>query len=265
MEYPPSLPILLCSFLSLAGAIIGIYRIHRRVAYTYCQNLQALMLASMSLYTLFVALIGTDFYLRFPHLWRIFTSLAYVNVPLAFLYVRSSLLNRQSFKKSDLWFALPLAIPILNMFPFFFEDTDTKLEVIRNVIRDPDLFALEKEGLLSSGFASWIRAIINISLNNGHLLLLASAIHHFRNMDSPGSAIDKRKYLWLCTLAIVFLLVSLLTLLQFAFRIFPGLDFLQSITWSGVLMILIVLGQLIFDPRTNRNFSRPLPASELFF
>lgn len=265
MENIPSLSILFFSIISITGATTGGYRLYRRRSYTYSQNLQALMLMSMSVYMLFVALIGTDFYLQFPHLWRIFTSLAYVNVPITFLYIRCSLLNRHAYKKSDLWLALPLVIPIVNMFPFLLEDSHTKLEVIRNVIRDPDLFALENEGFLTVGVASWVRAIINVSLITGMLLLLASAMHHFRHANRPGSDIDKRKYLWLWALALLYLVASLLTLLQFAFRFFPGLDVLQVITWSGALMILMVLGQMYVDRATNRDFSCPLPASELFF
>lgn len=265
MENIPPLSIFIFILIFIAGVITGLHRLYRRHHGPYSQTLQAILLISASFYMLGVALIRTNFYLTFPHLWRVFTSLAYVNVPITLLFVRCSLINRPSFKKTDLLFLLPFLIPLINMSSFFISDANTKLQIIQKILLDFDLFAMEEEGLMSRGMASWIRSIINISLIFGQILVLLSAMHHFIHSEGPDSVSDKRKYGWLCLLSVILLTGSLLTLIQFAFRLVPGFDVLDVISWSGAALAMAIMGQIYLDPSSSRNFSRPLPASELFF
>ena len=257
----------LISILSLTGGglLFSAFRLFGRETPNYSSFLLNLLIFSLSLFVFSIGLTYTGFYLRFPHFWRLFTALGYLNSPMCLLFFRVILTNRQEFKRTDLWVGVPALIHIVNMLPFILSDRDAKIEAVKAVMIDGNAFIMEIEGFLLPGLNSWLRAFIAISMLIGQMLLLAGAAHHFTKGEGNKELQDRFLYRWLWIFTIVVSISTLLVLLQFVINILPGWDMMRFIPLPSSLILLYVIGSLLMMPERLKGFRNPLSRSELFF
>ena len=247
------------------GLFFSISRLFYAKRIGYPSFLFHLLIFLLSLFSFSIGLIPVGIYLKFPHFWRLFTALGYLNAPLCFLFVRVVLTNRQQFKWSDLWVGLPSLIHLLNMLPFILSGTESKLEAVSAVMNDGDTFVMEIEGFLLPGLNSWLRTIVTISVVTGQFLLLAGAAHHFRKGDGSREGSDRRLYAWLWMLTISVAISMFLTLIQYLFDIIPDWSMLQIILYVYFIYFMFFLISLLLFPDLLKGFKHPLAASDLFF
>ncbi len=90
----------------------------------------------------------TDFYIHFPDLFKIGSGVGFLVGPLAYLYVRSIL--KQSFRLSfsDGLFFIPFIFSQINRLPYHLLDVHQKELIVREVLKNRELFFREKEGIL---------------------------------------------------------------------------------------------------------------------
>lgn len=258
---------LLTFILSLTGGglLYALFKLTSRRRIDYPSFLFYLLIFSLSLFIFSIGLTYTGIYLKFPHFWRLFTALGYINSPLCFLFLRVILTNRQEFKRSDLFIGIPALIHLVNMVPFVLSGRAAKLEVVRAVMNDGNAFILELEGFLLPGLNAWLRAFITISMVIGQVLILAGAAHHFTKGEGRVEQQDRRLYRWLWLFTIVISFSTLLVLFQFTINILPGWDILHVISFATSLVLIYMLGSILFWPHLLKGFRKPLSQSDLFF
>jgi len=100
---------------------------------------------------------NSDFFLHFPHLWRVFVWAAFSVPAFAYLYVRTVLEQEFRFKGRDILFFVPAILFTLSMVPFYVSSTDAKLNVVRNFMADKTLISSEPEGTLPLGWGFILR------------------------------------------------------------------------------------------------------------
>lgn len=249
----------------VVGLIISSYWLFRYKKIDYTSFLLYLLLFSLSLFSFSIGLAFTGLYLKWPHLWRLFSALAYLNAPLCFLFFRVILTNRQQFKRTDALVAVPALIHFINMLPFLLSGKAAKLEAVKMVMRDGNTFILEIEGFLLPGLNAWLRAFISFSMIIGLVFLLLGAAHHFNRGEGRLNTHDRRLYSWLWMFTVLFAISIFLVLFQFTFTFIPGWTMLHIIPMVTTFCLIFILISLLFFPGITKGFKHPLSPSELFF
>ena len=258
---------LLIFILSISGVGLSysIFKLLQHRSLGYHAFLIHLLVFSLSLFLLSVGLTFTGFYLRVPHLWRLFTALAYLNAPLCFLFTRVILTNRQSFRRTDLWVAVPALIHLIDMLPFILSSRENKLEIIRAVMNDGNAFILEIEGFLIPGLNSWLKALVGLSMMIGQLLMLSGAFHHFTQGKGRFEKADRVLYRWLWALASVLAITIFFIMFQFAFTLLHGWNMMHVIMAATTFSLLFIMISLPLVAGLSKGFKHPLAQSDLFF
>lgn len=96
----------------------------------------------------------------FPMLYKTPVPLEFLVPPFAYLYVRSVLRQETTFRKSDLWHALPFVLGVLNYTTFYLMPLSEKRQVVADVIANPDNVYLVQDGLLPE----WLVLIVQLFL-----------------------------------------------------------------------------------------------------
>jgi hypothetical protein len=257
--------LVLFTSVSAVGLSFSINKFRHFKQLTYSSLIIYLLIFSLSLYLLSLALIDTGLYIRVPHLWRLFTALAYVNAPLCFLFIRVILTNRQTFKRTDLWVAVPALIHLIDMLPFILSGREIKLEAVRAVMNDGNALILEIEGFLLPGLNSWLKALVGLSMMIGQLLMLSVACHHFTKGEGSNEKTDRRLFRWLWALTGVLAATIFFIMFQFAFTILPGWNMQQVIMAAMTVSVIFIMISLPLVPGLTRGFKHPLAKSDLFF
>lgn len=257
--------LVLFTSVSAVGLSISINKFRHFKQLTYSSFLIHLLVFCFSLYLLSLALIDTGLYLRVPHLWRLFTALSYVMAPLSFLFIGVILTNRQTFKRNDLWVALPALIHLIDMMPFILSGREIKVEAVRAVMNDGNALILETEGFLLRGLNSWLKALVGISVIIGQLLMLSDACHHFTKGEGSIEKTDRRLFRWLWALTGVLAVNLIFAMFHFAFTLLPAWNMVQVIMAAMTVSVIFIMISLPLVSGLTRGFKHPLAKSDLFF
>ena len=212
--------LILAFFCSTLGVVVScvLFFVNRNDNFT--SNLLALFLLFLSIVGINTSLMYTDFYMRFPHMWRVLGFAGFLFAPACYLYVRSVLEQSYRFKKWDFLWLIPAVIYMLTLFPFFFSGRQNKLDFIGQVRLDPRLILAEPEGTLPVGWGVWGRLIVNLLACGAQTLLLLR--WRPRILGSPDSLPQNRNLVrWLTFLTCVLGAFLLLLVYQFI-RHFSG-------------------------------------------
>ena len=212
--------LILAFFCSAMGVVVScvLFFVNRNDNFT--SNLLALFLLFLSIVGLNTSFMYTDFYMRFPHMWRVLGFAGFLFAPASYLYVRSVLEQSYRFKKWDFLWLLPALLYMLSLFPFFFSGRENKLWFIGLVRIDPSLILDEPEGLLPVGWGVWGRLIVNLLAWGAQGLLLMKWKARILGATEP---LEQNRYLlrWLSLFTFVLGFFLLLLLYQFT-RHFSG-------------------------------------------
>ncbi len=149
--------------------------------WTNRENILAARLLAGVLTAISILLVGnslylTNFFLKFPHLYRLVSAISFCVGPLSFLYVRTSLTQSYRLQKKDLLFFIPAVLYQLHRIPFLFLDKQSKLLIIQNALTEIKNIAAEPEGWLPVGWAAIFRIIVGM----GFILLQLSILHKWK-------------------------------------------------------------------------------------
>ena len=146
--------------------------------WTNRENILAARLLAGVLTAISILLVGnslylTNFFLEFPHLYRLVSAISFCIGPLSFLYVRTSLTQSYRLQKKDLLFFIPAILYQLNRIPFVLLDKPSKLLVIQKALTETKNIAGEPEGWLPVGWAAIFRIIVGMSFIVAQLIILS--------------------------------------------------------------------------------------------
>ena len=149
--------------------------------WTNRENILAARLLAGVLTAISILLVGnslylTNFFLEFPHLYRLLSAVSFCVGPLSLLYVRTSLTQSYRLQKKDLLFFIPAVLYQLHRIPFLFLDKQSKLLIIQNALTETKNIAAEPEGWLPVGWAAIFRIIVGM----GFILLQLSILHKWK-------------------------------------------------------------------------------------
>lgn len=96
----------------------------------------------------------------FPFLYKSAVPLEFLTPPLAYLYVRTVLHQETTFRKSDIWHAVPFVLGVMNYAWFYLMPLSQKKQVVADVIANQDNVYLVQDGLLPE----WLVLIVQLLL-----------------------------------------------------------------------------------------------------
>jgi AraC-like DNA-binding protein len=146
--------------------------------WTNRENILAARLLAGVLIAISILLVGnslylTNYFLKFPHLYRLVSAISFCIGPLSFLYVRTSITQSYRLQKKDLLFFIPAVLYQLNRIPFVLLDKPSKLLVIQKALTETKNIAGEPEGWLPVGWAAIFRIIVGMSFIVAQLIILS--------------------------------------------------------------------------------------------
>ncbi len=186
------------------------------------------------------ALVKTNFYIQFPHFFRVTAPLLYLYYPMVFLYIRAIVRDETGFRKWDWLHFIPAILQFCELVPFYILPTEAKRQFITTVLSDPS----KLNHLAAYMLSPYIHNIIKASLG---LVYLAFALRLLRvNKTAIAQrSPDQNKYIyrWLLTLCSTLLIMVVLTLVFIFLPIEDGIDIniLMTITVSVIYFLCIYL------------------------
>jgi AraC-like DNA-binding protein len=186
------------------------------------------------------ALVKTNFYIHYPHFFRVTAPLLYMYYPLVYLYIRAIVKDETHFRKWDWLFFIPAFLQFCELLPFYMLPTAAKRDFITTVLSDPSKLNHLAAYMLSPYIHNIIKALLGFIFMAFSLRLLTinkSAIAT-RSADH-----NKNVYRWLLTLASTIMVLVILTLFFIFLPIEDGVDIniLMTLTVSVIYFLCIYL------------------------
>ena len=210
--------------------------------WTNRENILAARLLAGVLIAISILLVGnslylTNYFLKFPHLYRLVSAISFCIGPLSFLYVRTSLTQSYRLQKKDLLFFIPAILYQLNRIPFVLLDKPSKLLVIQKALTETKNIAGEPEGWLPVGWAAIFRIIVGMSFIVAQLIILSKWKLQLKKVpDILNANIEQIK--WLNWYTVVMLITYGVLLLEMF------LHLLGSYTLGFIIVLTIGLNIL---------------------
>lgn len=226
-------------FAGVLGFLVAVILVFVNKTDTFPSRILAGFLVCFSILALNYALMTTRFFLRYPHLWRVFGWASFCYAPLAYLYVRSVLRQSYKFYKRDFLFFIPALIHPLAMIPFFILPEDRKIAFLQTVFDNPKLITLESESLLPEGFNIILRVIVGIVAVSAQFIILGNWKRK-HNDDFLREQQNRNTFRWLYRFTIVMAFSWALIILQLIFH-FTGtvnLNYPIILTLSGTIAFI---------------------------
>ena len=210
--------------------------------WTNRENILAARLLAGVLIAISILLVGnslylTNYFLKFPHLYRLVSAISFCIGPLSFLYVRTSLTQSYRLQKKDLLFFIPAILYQLNRIPFVLLDKPSKLLVIQKALTETKNIAGEPEGWLPVGWAAIFRIIVGMSFILAQLIILSKWKLQLKKVPDILNA-NMEQIKWLNWYTVVMLITYGVLLLEMF------LHLLGSYTLGFILVLTIGLNIL---------------------
>ena len=204
------------------------------------------------------ALLKTNFYVQYPHFFRVTSPLLYIYSPLVYLYLRAMVKDETGFKKWDWLNFVPAILHFCELLPFYLLPTESKRDFITNVIGDPTKLNHFSSYMLSPYFHNIIKSVLGLGY-----MFFALRLLNLNKISISKRSPDQHTmvYKWLLTLAVTILVMYLLTLIFIFLPIEEGIDIniLMTITVSVIYFLCIYL---FFVP--SILFGMPIVRRDLF-
>ena len=210
--------------------------------WTNRENILAARLLAGVLIAISILLVGnslylTNYFLKFPHLYRLVSAISFCIGPLSFLYVRTSLTQSYRLQKKDLLFFIPAVLYQLNRIPIVLLDKPSKLLVIKKALTETKNIAGEPEGWLPVGWAAIFRIIVGMSFIVAQLIILSKWKLQLKKVPDVLNA-NMEQIKWLNWYTVVMLITYGVLLLEMF------LHLLGSYTLGFIIVLTIGLNIL---------------------
>jgi AraC-like DNA-binding protein len=234
-------------FSGILGFVVAALLLFVNKTDTFSSRLLAGFLVCISLLAINYGLMVTTFYLRHPHLWKIFAWASFSYAPFAYLYVRSVLQQSFRLKKTDYLLFLPALLFTLNLMPFYFLPTAKKLEFVKLNIFDSKMISKEPEGMLPFGWGIWARILLGILTTIGQFVILNKSKNKIIEA-TPYSVQNVKTYKWLFTFTCTMAAFYLLLVVEFIFHFSSNSNYNYPVIFTISATIVFVCVSLLIRP-----------------
>ena len=216
-------------------------------------RLLAITLLILSSLVIINSLTFTNFFLAFPHIWRVLGWTHFVLPVVAYLYVHSVV--HQSFLLSRKHYLLfiPAVIYTLFLIPFYVLPTAEKLEIVRRFMEDKTLISLEPETFLLRSWSIPAKLVFGLILLMAQFWLLAKWRKNElkRSYQIEQNAITFR---WLFLFTTVLSIFYVLLIIEYAFHISRQFDLTIMICFTLSINIFFISVYLLARPSILYGF-----------
>jgi AraC-like DNA-binding protein len=128
----------------------------------HANRLLAVVIFSWGWYALIYLMVIWGILKDHPHFFRIGSPLYYLIAPCAYMYVRSILFDETRFRKWDWLNFLPAVLNLIELIPFYLEDTESKRKAVEAVGSNVASIAYMGSGLIPALWHFHLRALLGI-------------------------------------------------------------------------------------------------------
>ena len=250
------------SIISIIATVIGLLAFsiiavkHKRNRY---QKLLFLVFIFSLTYNAFLSFLATSgLLLEYPHFYRTASPFIYC-IPIAlYLLAKAIGKNQDAPSRSDYaLFLIPL-LHLIELTPFYFQDSLVKLEHIGNLSTNPDIMVFDKVSLIPSNWHYFFQ------LSLGAVLMTITFLKTLKYRKNPGGNSRKRKLIWINWISLF--LGSCFAILVVLLLVDP--DNLNIYVYGAFLIttaLLIVFLGLFLEPHVlygtlhSENLKRQIP------
>ena len=257
-----NLLVVIAEFRVLLGLIVGVNgMLASAILYFLNKNesFSARMLAGylfcLSFVLIATVLSLTDFFLEYPHWWRLPVIPSLCVPPLAYLYVRTVLEQQYRFRKADLIFFIPALFYFFNMLPFYLKPTAEKLVILKTLFADQRLLALEPEGMIPRGWGMAFRLSFGLVFTVAQFMLVARTRKRMMLSEEKHLAQNRQIFHWLFYFTLVISFTYLLLLGDYLFHFSRYINFFLIIALTLTGTILFYGAYLIWKPNILYGFT----------
>ncbi len=216
-------------------------------------RLLAITLLILSSLVIINSLTFTNFFLAFPHIWRVFGWTHFVLPVVAYLYVHSVVNQSFSLRRKDYLLFIPAVIYTLCLVPFYILPTAEKLEIVRRFMEDRTLISLEPETLLLKSWAIPAKLIYGLILLFGQFWLL---ITWRKNELKRAYQIEQnaKTFRWLFLFTSVMSIFYILLIVEYSFHLSRRYDLSLMINFTFSINIFFICVNLLIRPSILYGF-----------
>lgn len=233
---------------SSIGFIVSMILLFGQSISTLGSKLLAGILLSMVITASGNSLALTDFYLQYPHYFKIFNWVTFCIGPLTYLYIRTVLNQSYRLFKKDLLLFIPALSYQIHRLSYDLLPIQEKLILVKRAIENRIEFVNEPEGLLPPGWIAIYRVtVLLVSIIAAFYLL----INWHKKIYTQGLQIERNKqiyqFLWV---AITLLFSGTIIVFIFTFiQVFSGYFMARLIVFSVALEIILICAYLFAQPK----------------
>lgn len=213
------------------------------------RRLLAGVIFCLSLFSLSYALVGTQFYLKFPHAWRLAAPFSGLMPALLYLYIRSVLYQEFRFRSNDSLFFIPAVLMSINFLPFYMLPGDQKRAIILQILANKKLALVEIDGIFPPGLGILIRTVTSVFFT---FFAISQVYQHKRKLIFKGvtdATQNHETYKWLYFLLNCVTFSYALLILWNFLAISNKIEFSFAISFTTAGLIIIICTYLFFKPR----------------
>ena len=248
MNIPDTLYYMIGSLVGTIGFIVSIILYVNNKDRALSSRLLAGVLLCISLFAINYALIGTSFFVKYPHAWRIPAFFSCAMPPMLYLYVQSILNQQFKLRSRDYFLLIPGIIYTINFLPFYFLSTADKRELVVKMLNNRQLAAQEIDGQFPLGWGIIIRLGFGLLFCSLALVKIRkSKIALMIKGDFEGTQ-NSEIFSWLYYLTYCVLFSFALLILWFVLELSNVLELYVAITLTTVGCILFICGYLLVKP-----------------
>ncbi len=221
---------------------------------SHSRKMLAGVIFCISLFSLSHSLVGTAFYLNFPHVWRLAAPFSGLMPPLLYFYVRSVLYQEFRFRPNDFLFFIPGVLMFIHFLPFYMLSGDEKRAIILKMLSNKKLALLETEGFFPSGYGMLIRSLSSVLFT---LLAIFETYQHKTKAIFKGVTYQTRNqevYKWLYFLLSCIAFSIILLIFWNFLAISSKIEFSFAISFTSTGLILILSIYLFLKPTILYGF-----------
>jgi len=239
-------PFTIVFFISLLGLLVSVLLITVNKTDVFHNRLLAGYLGCFSLLALNYSLMSTQFFLIFPHAWRLLAWASFWFAPFGYLYVRSVLEQSFWFRRRDIFWFLPGIIHLMGMLPFLLLSSAEKLVILENIFANRKLIITEPESILHEGVGVWMRVAVIAASTFAQLRLLYKWRMIFQKKETIVQNIET--YKWLVLFSFTMVIFSILIIFQILFHMISPADLNLLVLFTIAFTILFVSFYLLYKP-----------------
>lgn len=234
---------------SALGLIVCIILIVIKNEGSISRKLLSGVIFSLSLFSLSNALVGTQFYLRNPHAFRLAAPFSGLMPAMLYLYVRSVLYAQFKLRSKDYLFAVPAILLLIDFFPFYMLSGEEKRVIITQMKINTNLALIEIDGWFPNGFGMVIRSTTGLYFN---LLALFKVYQHKKRSvlnEVNDETQSDEMYKWLYFLLISMLGLYILLITWNFLAVSSTIAFFVVISFASAGFIFVISIYLFFNPK----------------